>query len=95
MFYDNKRHDPKVQEWCYRLMNDPNQYERWRYTDTIRDYSSIIAGLQKQYDKTPASDHLARAEILDGIKKSKRDLAKIHAEYEMFKKYKTRTAISR
>jgi hypothetical protein len=29
------------------------------------------------------------------MKKSKTDLAKIHAEYEMFKKYKARTAIRR
>jgi transposase len=95
MFYDNKRHDPKVQEWCYRLMNDPNQYERWRYTDTIRDYSSIIAGLQKQYDKTPASDHLARARILSGMKRAKTELTNTLAEYEMFKKYKMRTAIKK
>ena len=35
-----------------------------------------------------------RARIQSGMKKSKIDLAKTMAEYEMFKKYKTRTAIS-
>jgi hypothetical protein len=29
------------------------------------------------------------------MKQSKRELAKTQAEYEMFKKYKTRTAISK
>jgi hypothetical protein len=33
--------------------------------------------------------------ILDGMEQSKRDLAKIHAEYETFKKYKMRTAINK
>jgi hypothetical protein len=33
-----------------------------------------------------------RARIQSGLKKSKRDLAKTQAEYEMFKKYKTRSA---
>jgi len=46
MFYDDKRHSPEVQEWCYHMMNDPEYYERWRYIDTINDYSSIIAELQ-------------------------------------------------
>jgi hypothetical protein len=36
-----------------------------------------------------------RARILSGMKKSKRDLAKTQAQYEIFKKYKARTAISR
>jgi predicted DNA-binding protein YlxM (UPF0122 family) len=38
---------------------------------------------------------IARARIQTGIKKSKRDLAKTQAEYEIFKKYKMRTAISK
>jgi predicted DNA-binding protein YlxM (UPF0122 family) len=76
-------------------MNDPKQFEKERYVDTIDVYNSIIEEFQKLYQKTPISDHIVRAEILDGIKQSKRDLAKIHAEYEMFKKYKIRTAISK
>jgi hypothetical protein len=47
------------------------------------------------HEQTPATDRLARDEILDGMKQSKRDLAVIHAEYEMFKKYNMRGAISR
>jgi hypothetical protein len=38
---------------------------------------------------------LTRVKILDGMEQSKRDLAKIHAEYETFKKYKMRTAINK
>ena len=36
-----------------------------------------------------------RARIQSEMKKSKRDLVKTMAEYEMFKKYKERIAISR
>ena len=84
----------EAQEWYFRLMNDPKQFEKERYVDTIDVYNSIIEEFQKLYQKTPVSDRLVR-EILDGIEQSKRDLAKIHAEYEMFKKYKMRTAISK
>jgi hypothetical protein len=95
MFYDNKRHDPKVQEWCYRLMNDPNQYEKWRYIDTIRDYSSVIEQLQKSYEQTPATDLYARARIISGIKRAQTELARTQAEYDKFKRYKMKTAISK
>jgi hypothetical protein len=76
-------------------MNDPKQFEKERYVDTIDVYNSIIEEFQKLYQKTPVSDRLTRVKTLDGIEQSKRDLAKIHAEYEMFKKYKMRTAISK
>jgi hypothetical protein len=56
----------EAQEWYFRLMNDPKQFEKFRFKDTIDDF-----------------------------KKSKKDLAKTQAEYDEFKKYKTRTAISR
>jgi hypothetical protein len=95
MFYDNKRHSPEVQEWYYRLMNDPEYFERWRCTNTINDYSSIIEEFQKQYDSTPMTDRFACARLLNGLKQSKRELAKTQAEYEMFKKYKARTAVSK
>jgi hypothetical protein len=55
----------------------------------------IIKEFQKLYDQTPATHRFARARILSGMKKSKRDLAKTQAEYEIFKKYKARTAISK
>jgi hypothetical protein len=47
------------------------------------------------YETTPATDDSLRAEILKGIEESKRTLSKIQAKYEIFKKYKMRTAISR
>jgi hypothetical protein len=59
MFYD-KRHSPEVQEWCYRMMNDPNQWEKWRYIDTLYDYNNIIAELQKLYEQTPVTNRFIR-----------------------------------
>jgi hypothetical protein len=41
------------------------------------------------------SDQFMRARIQSGLEGAKRELAKTQAEYEMFKKYKTRTAISK
>jgi hypothetical protein len=76
-------------------MNDPNQFEKDRYVDTIDVYNSIIEEFQKLYDKTPVTDQFARVKILNGMKQAKRELAKTQAEYEIFKKYKTRTAISK
>ena len=57
-------------------MNDPEQFEKWRYIDTINDYSSLIAEFQKLYENIPASDCFIRARIQSGMRKSKRDLAK-------------------
>ena len=76
-------------------MNDPNRFEKDRFIDSIHVFNGIIEDFQKLYEGTPATDRLARDEILDGMQQSKRDLARIHAEYEIFKKYKRRTAISR
>ena len=95
MFYDDKRHSPEVQEWCYRMMNDPEYFEKWRFKDTINDYNMIIKEFEKLYEQTPATDRYVRARIQSGMKKSKRDLAKTIAEYEMFNKYKARTTISK
>ena len=92
---DKKRHCTEAQEQYFRLMNDPEQFEKWRYMYTINDYSSLIAEFQKLYENTPTSDRFARARILSGMRKSKRDLKKTEAEYEMFKKYKTRSTISK
>jgi hypothetical protein len=90
MFYD-KRHSPEVQEWYYRLMNDP---EKWRFKDTINDYNSIIAEFQKLNEQTPITQRYTRARILSGLK-SKREVAKTQTEYAKFKKYKMRTTISK
>jgi hypothetical protein len=92
---DKKLHSSDVQEWCFRLMNDPEYFEKERFIDTINDYSNIIAEFQKLYEQTPATQRYARARIQSGMRKSKRDLAKTMAEYEMFKKYKAKTAISK
>ena len=92
---NKKRHRSEAEEWYFRLMNDPDQFEKDRFIDNINVFDDIIEEFQKLYEDTPATDRLARAEILDGMEQSKRDLAKIQAEYEIFKKYKTRTAISK
>jgi hypothetical protein len=55
----------------------------------------IIKEFQKLYEQTPATQRYARARIISGLKKSKRELAKTQAEYGMFKKYNMRTAISK
>jgi hypothetical protein len=90
-----KRIRSEAQEWCFRLMNDPNRFEEWRYIDTINDYNSIIDQFQKLYEQTPATDRFARARILSGMKQSKIELAKTQAEYKTFNKYKARTAMSK
>jgi hypothetical protein len=94
MFYDN-RHSPELQEWCYRMMNDPNQWEKFRYTDAIYDYSMIIEEFQKSYEQTPVTQRYARARILSGMKRAKRYLARTQAEYDEFKQYKARMAITK
>jgi hypothetical protein len=76
-------------------MNDPEYFEKWRYKDNIEAYNSIIEESQKLYEQTPVTQRYARARILSGLKKSKRDLTKTLAEYDKFKKYKMRTAISK
>jgi hypothetical protein len=76
------------------MMNDPEYFEKWRFKDTINDYNMIIEEFQKSYEQTPVTQRYARARILSGMKRAKRGLVKTQAEYEMFKKYKTRTAIS-
>jgi hypothetical protein len=94
MFYD-KRHSPGVQEWVYRMMNDPEYFEKFRYIDTINDYNMIIEECQKLYDNTSVTNRFIRARILCGMRQSKRELAKTQAEYDEFKKYKKITAISK
>jgi len=76
------------------MMNDPNRWEKFRYIDAIYDYNNIIEEFQKSYEQTPVTQRYARARILSGMKRAKRELAKTQAEYDKFKKYKMRTAIS-
>jgi hypothetical protein len=58
-----------------------------RHKDNIEAYNSII--------ETPVTQRYARTRIQSGLNKSKRELAKTQAEFDKFKKYKTRIAISR
>ena len=51
-----KRHYSEAQEWYFRLINDPNQFEKERFIDSINVYNSIIEEFQKLYKKTPATD---------------------------------------
>jgi hypothetical protein len=55
----------------------------------------IIEELEKIRKATPTTDHFIRARIVNGMKQSKRELAKTQAEYNVFKKYNVRTAISK
>jgi len=84
-----------VREWYFHIIKGPKYFEKFLYIDSINVYNSVIEEFSKLYDKTPPSDRFARATILSGMRKSKRELAKTQAKYEIFKKYKTRTAISK
>lgn len=50
-----KRFRTEVEEWYFRLMNDPDEFEKFRYIDSINVYNSVIEECQKLYDKTPPS----------------------------------------
>ncbi len=76
MVVNEKRQRTEAQEWYFRLVNDPEYFEKWRYKDAINDYNNLIVEFQKLYEQTPTSDRFIRARILSGLKKSKRDLAK-------------------
>ena len=72
-----KPHRTEVKEWCFRLMNDPEYFEKWRYIDTINYYNNIIEEFEKLYEQTPTTDHFIRAQILNGIKQSKKTWQKL------------------
>jgi vacuolar-type H+-ATPase subunit E/Vma4 len=38
----NRYRSSEAQEWYFRLMNDPEQFEKERYIDSINVYNSII-----------------------------------------------------
>ena len=95
IYHDRKRHNPEVHEWCYRMLNDPAEWEKFRCLDAIHNYNSIIDELQKMYEQTPATNRYIRHRIESEMKEAKRDLEKTIAEYDKFKEYKERTAISK
>jgi transposase len=94
MFYD-KRHDPAVQDWYFRMINDPECFEKWRYKDTINDYKSIIEESQKLLELTPLSDQHTCDNLITALREARMELKKTMAEYNEFKKFKAKTAISK
>ena len=86
-------HDPDVAEWLYRMMNDPDYYEKWFYKDAVEDYNNIIEHSQKLLEITPASQPFTRAKLQHTIRVAKRDLAAVQADYDEFKEFKEKTAI--
>ncbi|MFL6343153.1 MAG: hypothetical protein ACJ72U_16605 [Nitrososphaeraceae archaeon] len=76
MVDDKMRYRSEAEEWYFRLLNDPNQFEKKRYIDSINVYSSVIEELEKLYEQTPAENRSALARILNGMKQSKKELAK-------------------
>jgi hypothetical protein len=78
-----------------RSKNDPRQYEKEAFVDRINEINFAIKEFQKLYERSSATDNLFRAKVLKQIERSKRTLSKIQVEYEMFKKYKMETAISK
>jgi hypothetical protein len=67
---DKKQYRTEAQEWYFRLINKPYEFEKMRYIDSINVYNSVIGECQKLYDKTPASDRFTRARSLNGIKRA-------------------------
>jgi hypothetical protein len=92
---DKKRHLSEAKEWYFRLMNDPKQFEKEAFVYRINEINFIVKEFQKLYEKTPVTDNLFRAKILKQMERSKTTLSKIQAKYEIFKKYKMRTSISK
>jgi hypothetical protein len=86
-------HDPEAQKWYYDMAK--GGWEKFRYIDTIDDYNMIIHEFEKSLERTPVTQRYTRARILSRMKRAKRELAETQAEYDEFKQYKMRTAISR
>jgi hypothetical protein len=82
-----KQHRSEAEEWLFRLAKNPKQYEKETFIDGINEINRIIEEFKKMYETTPATDDSLRAEKIT--------LYKIQAKYEIFKKYKMRTAISK
>jgi len=76
-------------------MNDPGYFEKFRYIDTINDYNFVIRECQKLYDNTPVANHFIPARSFSTMKRAQEELTKTQTEYDKFKKYKARTAMSR
>jgi transposase len=76
-------------------MNDPEYFEKWRYKDTINDYKSIIEESQKLLELTPLSDQHTCDNLITALREARMELKKTMTEYNEFKKFKAKTAISK
>ena len=93
---NKNRQRTEAEEWYFRLMNDPNQYEKERFIDSINEFNNVIEEFQKIYRQTtPATDDSLCARILNDIAMSRTQLKRTQAQYEMFKQYVRRTAINK
>jgi hypothetical protein len=79
---------------AYRLLKDPEFFERWLYRDSIEQIQDIIEELHKQYLQTPTLDLFKRAKIILTLGKAEKQLEKLRGEYAEFLEYKTSTGIS-
>jgi hypothetical protein len=84
--------ETEAKKWHFHLMNNPEQFEREAFIDRMNEINFAIKEFRRLYEKAPETDDLFRAKVLREIERSKRSLAKIQTEYEMFKKYRMRTA---
>ena len=84
---DKRRFQKEAEEWHFRLMNDPQQFEKEAFIDRIKEITFAIKELRELHEKAPVTDYLFRAKVLKEIERSERILSKIQADYEMFKKY--------
>jgi|GraSoiStandDraft_57_1057295.scaffolds.fasta_scaffold284618_2 hypothetical protein len=69
---EKRYHYSEAEQWYFRLMNDPEYFEKERYIDSINVYSSIIEEFQKMYDRTPVANRTARNKILNGMETVRR-----------------------
>ena len=72
-----------------------SDYYEKEFADRINELNFIIRQFQKLYEKSPATDNVFRAKVLKEIQHTKRILSKLQVEYDVFEKYRTRTAISK
>jgi hypothetical protein len=79
---------------CISSSKDDN-WEKFRYIDSIETYNNIIEDLQKQYKQTPVTERYTRARILSTMKRAEKELTKTKAEYDKFKLQNARTQISK
>jgi hypothetical protein len=72
----------EAEEWCFRLMSNPEQFERFRYIDTINDYKTIITVMETHYAYTPVTQDYAktRTRLKSELNEAKKALEKTLVE---------------